>query len=112
MLLIKILKKSIYLTTIFLFVTLSSTSVYADAKTSFAMNLRNGVYIIDNAYWRNNDLLVFIEVSNTWSGADTYSTAELICKKLDDQGLRKGSGYSVVMVEKTAQSQLLKLRCN
>ena len=59
----------------------------------------------------SNDLLVFIEVSNTWSGADTYATAELICKTLKDQGFSPISNYTVSMIEKTGQSQLLKLKC-
>ena len=77
----------------------------------FARSLINGIHIIDNAYWRNNNLLVFIEVSDTWSGADTYRTAELICETLSNQGLTPVSNYTVSMIEKTGQSQLLKINC-
>jgi hypothetical protein len=90
---------------------LLSGNALADQKSSFAKTLMDGVYIIDNAYWRSNDLLVFIEVSNTWSGADTYATAELVCNTLKDQGFNPISNYSVSMIEKTGQSQLLKLKC-
>ena len=96
---------------IVVFSLLLSGNALADQKSSFAKTLMDGVYIIDNAYWRSNDLLVFIEVSNTWSGADTYATAELICKTLKDQGFNPISTYSVSMIEKTGQSQLLKLKC-
>ena len=40
---------------------LLSGNALADQKSSFAETLMNGVYIIDNAYWRNNNLLVFIK---------------------------------------------------
>jgi hypothetical protein len=83
----------------------------ADQKSSFAITLMNGVYIIDNAYWRDNNLLVFIEVSDTWSGADTYSTAEQICGILNDQGFRPVTDYSVSMIEKRGQSVVLKMEC-
>ena len=88
-----------------------TSNAFADQKSSFAKTLMDGVYIIDNAYWRSNDLLVFIEVSNTWSGADTYATAEQICKTLKDQGFNPISNYSVSMIEKTGQSELLKMKC-
>lgn len=89
----------------------TTVSAIADQKTSFATTLINGVYIIDNAYWRDNNLLVFIEVSDTWSGADTYSTAEQICGILNDQGFRPVTDYSVSMIEKRGQSVLLKMEC-
>ena len=88
-----------------------SGNALADQKSLFAEALMKSVYIIDNAYWRSNDLLVFIEISNTWSGADTHATAELICKTLKDQGFNPISNYTVSMIEKTGQSQLLKLKC-
>ena len=100
---------------LFIFLTLILLNInffaIADQKTSFATTLMNGVYIIDNAYWRDNNLLVFIEVSDTWSGADTYSTAELICSTLNEQGFKPVSDYSVSMIEKMGQSVLLKMEC-
>ena len=111
MLLVQIFIKKVVWFVIFCFITLSSFPVLADQKSSFAETLMNNVHIIDNAYWRNNNLLVFIEVSNTWSGADTYSTAELICKTLQNQGFSTITNYTISMIEKTGQSQLLKLKC-
>ena len=111
MLLVQIFIKKVLWFTILCFITLFSFSVLADQKSSFAETLMNGVYIIDNAYWRSNDLLVFIEISNTWSGADTHATAELICKTLKDQGFNPISNYTVSMIEKTGQSELLKMNC-
>ena len=102
MLLVQIFIKKVLWFTILCFITLFSFSVLADQKSSFAKTLMDGVYIIDNAYWRSNDLLVFIEVSNTWSGADTYSTAELICKTLQNQGFSTITNYTI----KSRQSKI------
>ena len=54
----------------------------ADKKNSFADTLRNKINTIDDAWWNNNNLSVSIEVNGTWSGADTYHLAELICGSL------------------------------
>ena len=94
-----------------IFAIILTSNAIADPKRMFAKNLMNGVYIIDNAYWRNNNLLVFIEINDTWSGADTYRTAELICETLYNQGFTPVSNYSVSMIEKTGQSELLKMKC-
>ena len=94
-----------------IFTFILTSNAFADQKTMFARSLMNGINIIDNAYWRNNNLLVFIEVSDTWSGADTYRTAELICETLFNQGFTPVSNYTVSMIEKTGQSELLKMKC-
>jgi hypothetical protein len=103
--------KKILLIFITLILLKTTVSTFADQKSSFATTLMNSVYIIDNAYWRDNNLLVFIEISDTWSGADTYSTAEQICGILNDQGFKPVSDYSVSMIEKRGQSVLLKMEC-
>ena len=103
--------KKILLIFITLILLKTTVSTFADQKSSFATTLMNSVYIIDNAYWRDNNLLVFIEVSDTWSGADTYGTAEQICGILNDQGFKPVSDYSVSMIEKRGQSVLLKMEC-
>ena len=105
--------KKILLMFITLILLKTTVSTFADQKSSFATTLMNSVYIIDNAYWRDNNLLVFIEVSDTWSGADTYGTAEQICGILNDQGqgFKLVSDYSVSMIEKRGQSVLLKMEC-
>ena len=90
---------------------LMSGNVYADKKSSFADTLRNGIYAIDDAWWNNNNLSASIEVNGTWSGADTYRLAELICGSLKDQGFAPISSYSVTMVEVTGRSKLLQLSC-
>jgi len=84
---------------------------FADQKSSFVDTLRNGIYAIDNAWWNNNSLSVSIETNDTWSGADTYRLAELICGSLDDQGFTPLSNYSVTVIEVTGQSKLLTLGC-
>ena len=89
-----------------------SGNTYADKKSSFADTLRNGVYAIDDAWWSNNNLSASIEVNGTWSGADTYRLAELICGSLKDQGFTPISSYSVTMVEVTGRSKLVTLGCN
>ena len=96
---------------VFLLMTIFILPAFADQKSSFANILKNATYIIDNAYWRNNDLLVFVETNDLWSGADTYSLAETICNSLKDQGFAPISNYSVTILEKIAQSKLLKLGC-
>ena len=83
----------------------------ADKKNSFADTLRNKINAIDDAWWNNNNLSASIEVNGTWSGADTYQLAELICGSLKDQGFLPISGYSVTMVEVTGRSKLLQLSC-
>ena len=88
-----------------------SGNTYADKKSSFADTLRNGVYAIDDAWWSNNNLSASIEVNGTWSGADTYRLAELICGSLKDQGFAPISNYSVTMVEVTGRSKLVTLGC-
>ena len=90
---------------------LMSGNVYADKKSSFANTLRNGIYAIDDAWWNNNNLSASIEVNGTWSGADTYRLAELICGSLKDQGFAPISNYSVTMVEVTGRSKLVTLGC-
>ena len=90
---------------------LISTNVYADKKSSFSDTLRNRIYAIDDAWWSNNNLSASIEVNGTWSGADTYRLAELICGSLKDQGFVPISSYSVTMVEVTGRSKLLQLSC-
>ena len=90
---------------------LMSGNAYADAKSSFADTLRNGIYAIDDAWWNNNNLSASIEVNGTWSGADTYRLAELICGSLKDQGFVPISSYSVTMVEVTGRSKLVTLGC-
>ena len=90
---------------------LMSGNAYADAKSSFADTLRNGIYAIDDAWWNNNNLSASIEVKGTWSGADTYRLAELICGSLKDQGFVPISSYSVTMVEVTGRSKLVTLGC-
>jgi hypothetical protein len=90
---------------------LISTNVYADKKSSFADTLRNRIYAIDDAWWSNNNLSASIEVNGTWSGADTYRLAELICGSLKDQGFAPISSYSVTMVEVTGRSKLATLGC-
>ena len=83
----------------------------ADKKNSFADTLRNKINAIDDAWWNNNNLSVSIEVNGTWSGADTYHLAELICGSLKDQGFLPISSYSVIVVEVTGRSKLLQLSC-
>lgn len=83
----------------------------ADEKSSFADTLRNGIYAIDDAWWINDNLSASIEIGGSWSGADTYKLAELICGSLKDQGFTPISNYSVTMVEVTGQSKLLTLVC-
>ena len=83
----------------------------ADEKSSFADTLRNGIYAIDDAWWINDNLSASIEIGGSWSGADTYKLAELICGSLKDQGFTPTSNYSVTMVEVTGQSKLLTLVC-
>ena len=90
---------------------LLSANAYPDQKSSFADTLRNGVYAIDDAWWSNNNLSASIEVNGTWSGADTYRLAELICGSLKDQGFAPISSYSVTMVEVTGRSKLVTLGC-
>ena len=101
--------KKIFLVLLFGF--LFGGNAYADAKSSFADTLRNGIYAIDDAWWNNNNLSVSIEVNGTWSGADTYRLAELICGSLKDQGFAPISSYSVTMVEVTGRSKLVTLGC-
>ena len=83
----------------------------ADKKNSFANTLKNGISAIDDAWWKNNNLSASIEINGTWSGADTYQLAELICGSLKDQGFLPISSYSVTMVEVTGRSKLLQLSC-
>ena len=83
----------------------------ADKKNSFADTLRNKINAIDDAWWNNNNLSASIEVNGTWSGADTYQLAELICGSLKDKGFLPISSYSVTMVEVTGRSKLLQLSC-
>ena len=90
---------------------LLSGNGYSDQKTSFADTLRNGIYAIDDAWWNNNNLSVSIEVNGTWSGADTYRLAELICGSLDAQGFTPLSKYTVTMIEVTGRSKLLTMGC-
>ena len=99
-----------YLLIIFLSFFLS-VNVYADDKSSFADTLRNGIYAIDDAWWINNNLSASIEIGGSWSGADTYKLAELICGSLKDQGFTPISNYSVTMVEVTGRSKLVTLGC-
>ena len=90
---------------------LLSGNAFADKKSSFAETLRNGIYAIDDAWWNNNNLSASIEVNGTWSGADTYRLAELICGSLKDQGFLPISNYSVTMVEVSGRSKLVTLNC-
>ena len=92
-------------------VTMLSFPAFADLKSSFANTLKNGIYAIDDAWWNNNNLSASIEVNGTWSGADTYRLAELICGSLKDQGFAPISSYSVTMVEVTGRSKLVTLGC-
>ena len=88
-----------------------SGNTYADKKSSFADTLRSGIYAIDDAWWINDNLSTSIEIGGSWSGADTYRLAELICGSLKDQGFIPISNYSVTMVEVTGRSKLLTLGC-
>jgi len=90
---------------------LLSANAYSDQKSSFADTLRNGIYAIDDAWWNNNNLSVSIAVNGTWSGADTYRLAELICSSLDAQGFKPLSKYKVTMIEVTGRSKLLTTGC-
>ena len=90
---------------------LFSANAYADGKSSFADTLRNKIYAIDDAWWINDNLSASIEIGGTWSGADTYRLAELICESLKDQRFTPISNYSVTMVEVTGRSKLLTLGC-
>ena len=66
---------------------------------------------INDAWWNNNNLSASIEVNGTWSGADTYRLAELVCGSLKDQGFLPISNYSVTMVEVSGRSKLVTLNC-
>ena len=88
-----------------------SGNAYADEKSSFADTLRDKVYAIDDAWWINDNLSASIEIGGSWSGADTYRLAEVICDTLKEQGFTPISSYSVTMVEVTGQSKLLTLVC-
>ena len=90
---------------------LFSANAYADGKSSFADTLRNKIYAIDDAWWINDNLSASIEIGGSWSGADTYRLAEVICDTLKDQGFTPISNYSVTMVEVTGRSKLLTLGC-
>ena len=92
---------------------ISFNTVFADQKNIFADTLRTGNRIIDNAWWKNNNLSVSIDIldNQTWSGADTYKLAELICGSLSKQGFKPISLYTVEMIEVRGQSKLLSLKC-
>lgn len=90
---------------------LFSGNANADEKSFFAETLRDGIYAIDDAWWINDNLSASIEIGGSWSGADTYRLAELICDSLMDQGFAPISNYSVTIVEVTGRSKLLTLDC-
>ena len=98
---------------VIIFLLLIFNTAFADQKNIFADALRNGIRIIDNAWWNNNNLSVSIDIldNETWSGADTYNFAERICSSLSKQGFKPISLYTVDMIEVKGQSKLLSLNC-